>query len=749
MKSSYKLSSRIPSAIIGGAVMALMAIAGCQSSRPFGMRIAPAHRALGSPGPAKLVNVNLFPNGLGMFTFQGEVHGSASQTLEFRSAEIDDVLASIVFDQTGNGQIGEITYPVDIPLTEQLQHFPIDISGAPSRAMILSQLRGVRVTLRLARPVGGAVTGRILDLRTGTSKREGHSGGKSLVVRLHRMRSTGNRGASSIRVNLISRGALLHVKLSQIKTVIIHNAALRRSLAKALNLLEKQKQRHLHPLTLWYRGRGSREVGFAYLMETPIWRVTYRVVLPPPNATHKSVEVQAMASVTNQSNCDWKHVRLDLRGGEPLSFISRLYHPLYQHRPVQPLNPSLYREPQTWTGHIRSSRLLNRRYRPVPVLPRGTANMGGVGPGNIGGGGSIFQENSQSNQAGEAPMQPPFNPLEGVGAMAQASDVYPEFDYHVSDLTLARGDSALVPILVSPLAARLADYYSMASTSVHPMLGIRIDNNTSHYLPPGSASVYRGAVFAGQTLLPALPPGGHRTVKFAIDRSITVTFGPIHSPPSRLADASIRLGGLTLHYVGRNLCQVKLNNSGIHPRTVFLSTVYTRRSFLAPRSLLTKRQSGPLGTLRIMAAPHRQKLIHIRIRTTSNEDFPVVNLDALQLHSLLRQFPQLPKSVMADVRHGRVLAVAVAKAQSLVAHTKSEINATGAIALKFQQSLSSLKKVSPAYNKLAALLINENLRYAALTKQLAHEQSAEDAAAHAVTRFWRHVRIKKTPVALH
>ena len=227
------------------------------------------------------------------------------------------------------------------------------------------------------------------------------------------------------------------------------------------------------------------------------------------------------------------------------------------------------------------------------------------------------------------------------------------------------------------------------------------------------------------------------------------TFRVMESPPSRLADASLINGQLMLHYVGRNLYRLRIDNSGLHRRTLFISTLFVRRSVLAPRSLLVKNRAGQFSTLRVVSVPRTQKVIHIRVRTTSDESYSVSTMEALPLHTLMRRYPHLPKPILADLRHGRALNAAVADAQSMVAHTQSKITVADGIIANYKNSLTSMKKVSSAYNKLALLLIKEDTAYAQLSKQLAQEKAAVSAAVNNLTRFWQHVRIKKIPIARH
>src|SRR5262249_45655013 len=71
------------------------------------------------------------------------------------------------------------------------------------------------------------------------------------------------------------------------------------------------------------------------VIENPIWKTSYRLVLSPKG--EEKPYLQGWAVVENPSDEDWKDVRMALVSGRPISFQMDLYTPLYVPRPTETL----------------------------------------------------------------------------------------------------------------------------------------------------------------------------------------------------------------------------------------------------------------------------------------------------------------------------------------------------------------------------------------------------------------------------
>src|SRR5208282_104101 len=82
-------------------------------------------------------------------------------------------------------------------------------------------------------------------------------------------------------------------------------------------------------LVLHFTGTGKRRVRIGYILEAPVWKTSYRLVLGDAS----SHLLQGWALVENTSDTDWRNIALMLVSGRPITFTMDLYQPLYIQRP--------------------------------------------------------------------------------------------------------------------------------------------------------------------------------------------------------------------------------------------------------------------------------------------------------------------------------------------------------------------------------------------------------------------------------
>src|SRR5205823_3510888 len=109
----------------------------------------------------------------------------------------------------------------------------------------------------------------------------------------------------------------------------------------------------------------KRNVKVGYVIENPVWKTSYRLVLPNLNAKKDEAQdnkdekkaeekkkpyLQGWAVVENQTDEDWTDVRMALISGRPISFQMNLYDALFIKRPV--VEPELFASlrPVTYSG---------------------------------------------------------------------------------------------------------------------------------------------------------------------------------------------------------------------------------------------------------------------------------------------------------------------------------------------------------------------------------------------------------------
>ncbi len=105
--------------------------------------------------------VVMLRSGVAYFQRRANVQGDSRVTLSFDTEDIDDLLKSMVVRDLGRGQIAAVNYDSKTATGRLLQSFAVDLSGNPSLAELLEQLRGVPVDVAAPQ----SMTGTIVSIR--------------------------------------------------------------------------------------------------------------------------------------------------------------------------------------------------------------------------------------------------------------------------------------------------------------------------------------------------------------------------------------------------------------------------------------------------------------------------------------------------------------------------------------------------------------------------------------------------------
>src|SRR5215218_2994050 len=136
------------------------------------------------------------------------------------------------------------------------------------------------------------------------------------------------------------------VKLSDVQSLRFSNPVIESEFRRALEVLALSHDSQKKSVQLHFAGEGKRKVQVGYVVDAPIWKTSYRLVL----AEKEKPYLQGWAMVENPTDEDWSGVKMALVSGRPISFRMDLYNPLYVDRPV--VEPELFASlrPVTYRG---------------------------------------------------------------------------------------------------------------------------------------------------------------------------------------------------------------------------------------------------------------------------------------------------------------------------------------------------------------------------------------------------------------
>jgi hypothetical protein len=115
-------------------------------------------------------------------------------------------------------------------------------------------------------------------------------------------------------------------------------------------------------------------------------------------------------------------------------------------------------------------------------------------------------------------------PIEAAAASEESTQIAFTPPYKVS---VAAGQSLVLPLLDRELPARRIDLYQPRVDQRHPLAAIELTNKSDTGLPPGVLTLYQlnaehGALYVGDARLAALPTGDKRLLSYAVDGKVTI-----------------------------------------------------------------------------------------------------------------------------------------------------------------------------------------------------------------------------------
>jgi hypothetical protein len=576
--------------------------------------------AQGENNPPPLRRVTLYKHGVGYFERQGKVNGDQQVTFLFDAAQMNDVLKSLVALDLGKGadkgKISAVTFDSIKPVDKRLEEFGIslDSTNATGLTSLLGQLKGARVEGRAGpEPAAGVVVG--IEKRA---------------------RWQGAEKTETQELVLVSDGGELRsIPLDQIRGVKLLDAKLREDLDQYLSILQSTIHKNLRKLTISTTGQGERDLFLSYVVEAPVWKTTYRVVLEAKSKPF----LQGWALVDNVQDEDWNDVTLS-----PVSFIQDLQQPRYKRRPVVGMPDDVTVGPQIpqaslgttlgiassgsgsiegivtdatgaaiaganvrvkhpatgaeimattdYEGRYRVRRLAVGTYSVTAEKPGfNSTRVSGVNVATAGRTNNNIQLNvgtvsetveiaasssrleTESSTVSASSMK---DENSGVDIHVETQDIGELFEYRIAQpVTIKRNSSALIPILQNQIEGESVSLYNREAREQNPMSALYLNNTTGLTLESGSLTIIENDTYAGEALTGRIKPGEKRFITYAVDLGCRVSVKE-DEEDQKAYQAEIINGEFRLHYKQMKTTVYTLNNLTDRAKTVYIEHPYDK-----------------------------------------------------------------------------------------------------------------------------------------------------------------------------
>lgn len=518
-----------------------------------------------------LRTLRLYETGIGYFERSGAVSGDDTG-LPLPAGHLDDALKTLViYSQDKTARVYGISFPSSVSkgMGRALAGLPQNEDDAVSYRELLLSLKGTALSVRSGE---ATLNGRLIDVQ-----RNGHSASDKAKEDETESHSDENKAAGKdkpqpapkpelVLMLLTDSGELVRVPTSVISAIRPLDPTYAGRLGTALDAVTQRGAQSQRMLRLLSREGGPITLG--YLTETPLWRVTYRLVL---GENKGSAALQGWALIHNDTDEEWRGVKLHLVSGRPDSYLFPMAAPRYTRRALVTPENQLSTVPQLlsnsadrmWGDHIEDS------YGSGGLGLSGTGmGGGGTGEGTIGLGsiGTVGHGAGVSSDSSSSLLQ-----VGNLAAAAQSTGIESGslFTYTMNDaIDLRARSSALLPFINEGVEAEAITTLDKPGASARA--GLRLVNSTKQTLPAGPMSIYSDGTLAGETAIERLKPGERRFLEYGSDLDVSLS-----SVKSQTRDETQRVtfdrDSLEEHFLRRVDALYRIENRSGQARTLYLT----------------------------------------------------------------------------------------------------------------------------------------------------------------------------------
>jgi hypothetical protein len=656
-----------------------------------------------------LRSVTLYRSGVAYFERSGTIDPGAGVSLELDLAHLNDVLRSIVVLDNGAKTPPSISYTSSEPLERLLDRYQVDVRRVNTTMELLGQLRGVRVRFSTTDgPVEGLVMG----------------------VEARNLRTDEDSGQF---VTLLTDLGVKSINLSRVSTFDVLDERVANDLRDALRTLAQRRAEDRAELSVRFGDGPDRAATIGYMHESPVWKTSYRLVLP--EETGAKPLLQGWAIVENQTDEDWDDVRLSLVSGRPVAFTMNLREPLFIDRPeIAPPIPGA---------------MVSRAYDDAVKMQRASA-LAAPTTARISRDGSAYLSQTFNSRAAPQPRfeeaaQPETRvalggTIAGQNA-ANATTSGEQFRYEIAHVVdLPAKSNAMLPIVSSPIEGRRVSIYNAADLAEHPMRGVEFTNTSGADLAAGPITVYDGDSYAGDAQVGFTSRGQDRLLSYAVDQDVRALRdeGQTHRVTRlRIVDGVIERSSVS----AKTTTYTFINRDAVRAREIIVEHPKMGADWRLTSPEKASSESETLQRFRVDLDPGETTALPVSFEMTLRTTIALTEMNLPELIAYSTN-GVASKAVVDAVREAQRLRTETKRYEMGVENLERERDGIGKEQARIRSNMNTIDRNSDLYARYMRTLAAQEDRLVAIQDDLQATRAELSKAEAAFTAYLRNLSVE-------
>jgi hypothetical protein len=669
--------------------------------------------------------VVLYKNGVGYFEHSARVRGKQELNIDFTTSQLNDVIKSLTVVDLGQGRISSVRYNSIAPLSERLKALRLPFGEEVSRDDFLIALRGARV-----------------DVHSGSST----ASGKLLSVDKTKRQTAKGDTVENTEFSIITdAGEMKNFELGPGTSVRLADRDLNDEVGRYLKLISSSRSRDLRRMTISASGSGDREIFVSYVSEVPVWKSTYRVILP--EKAPSKPRLQGWAIVDNTIGEDWKDIHLTLVAGAPQSFIQEISQPFYVRRPVIPLPETVQLTPQSHEATLEEEKSQPAVAAAPPPGVVGPGVGSGIGSGSGRGiGGAAFAKKSTSSEMVDASADSirtttsMVNMAMAQNAEAEGKEVGDFFQYDlVERISLAKNQSALVPILNAPIEA---DKVTMWNQSEGALRALWLKNTSGQTLDAGTFNIIDSGTFAGEGIFSTIHPDERRLLSYAADTAIQIK-SQTESDERPYTHVKIVDGMMSLTREQHQTTKYVVHNADTAPRDVVIEHPAQANWKLAKDAPKPEESSKSFHRFRVQVSGGKTETLAVNEQQAEDSQYMLTNLDS-NLVAVLVKGSHIPATLQKTFDQILIQKRKLDHISEQIAQRQREVGELTQDQSRVRENMKALKgsaEEKTLTQRYTTQLNQQEDRFIALRKEIAELQAQLNQARQELQEMVRAVNL--------